>query len=98
MFYYEWLCRISPSPVAELNKAIVVMQVDGAAAALQALDAISNRKKLESWYLYYGLLGEIYTRLLNAQLAKLNFEAAIKLTQSEAEKRMLKNKIAALFN
>ncbi len=98
LFYYEWLCKLSPSPVTELNKAIVIMQVDGAVAALHALDAISNRKKLESWYLYYGLLGEIYTRLHDMQLAKSNFETAIKLTQSEAEKRMLKNKIAALFN
>ncbi len=96
--YYEWLCRISSSPVTELNKAIVIMQVDGADAALQVLNKISDRKKLESWYLYYGLLGEIYTRLNDVKLAKLNFETAIKLTQSEAEKRMLKNKIAALFN
>ena len=96
--YYEWLCKISPSPVTELNKAIVVMQVEGATSALQILDKINDRKKLESWYLYYGLLGEIYSRLNDKQLAKINFETAIRLTQSEAEKRMLKNKIAALFN
>ena len=96
--YYEWLCRISQSPVTELNKAIVVMQVEGADAALQVLNKIGDRKKLESWYLYYGLLGEIYSRLNDKQLAKINFETAIKLTQSEAEKRMMKNKIAALFN
>lgn len=96
--YYEWLCRISPSPVTELNKAIVVMQVEGATSALQMLNNINDRKKLESWYLYYGLLGEIYSRLNDKQLAKINFETAITLTQSEAEKRMLKNKIAVLFN
>ena len=96
--YYEWLCKISPSPVTELNKAIVVMQVEGATSALQILNNITDRKKLESWYLYYGLLGEIYSRLNDKQLAKINFETAIRLTQSEAEKKMLKNKIAALFN
>ena len=96
--YYEWLCKISPSPVTELNKAIVVMQVEGAGGALQILNNISDRKKLESWYLYYGLLGEIYSRLHNKELAKINFETAINLTQSEAEKKMLKNKIFALFN
>ena len=96
--YYEWLCRISPSPVTELNKAIVVMQIEGAAAALRIINNISDRKKLENWYLYYASLGEIYSRLNDKQSAKTNFETAIKLTQSEAEKRMLKNKIAALFN
>jgi RNA polymerase sigma-70 factor (ECF subfamily) len=98
LFYYEWLCKISLSPVAELNKAIVIMQVDGATAALQVLNKINERKKLESWYLYYGLLGEIYSRMNDKESAKTNFETAIKLTQSEAEKRMLKNKIAALVN
>jgi predicted RNA polymerase sigma factor len=95
---YEWLCNIAPSPVTELNKAIAVMQVKDAAAALQMLGTIHDRKKLESWYLYYSVLGEIYVRLNDKQLAKTNFETAITLTHSEAEKRMLKNKIAALMN
>ena len=94
--YYEWLCKISTSPVTELNKAIVVMQVEGAEAALEALNNISDRKKLESWYLYYALLGEIYLKLNRKKLATLNFETAIKLTKSEAEKRMMKNKIAGI--
>jgi RNA polymerase sigma-70 factor (ECF subfamily) len=96
--YYEWLCRISPSPVTELNKVIVIMQVEGAAAALQKLNKINDTKKLESWYLYYGLLGEIYLKLNDKELARLNFETASKLTQSKAEQRMLQNKIAVLFN
>ena len=95
--YYEWLCRLSTSPVTELNKAIVVMQVEGANAALDILNNISDRKKLESWYLYYALLGEIYLKLNRKELSKLNFETAINLTKSEAEKRMMKNKIAG-FN
>jgi RNA polymerase sigma factor (sigma-70 family) len=95
---YEWLCKIAPSPVTELNKAIAVMQVEGAAAALQVTANIYDSKKLESWYLYYGVLGEIYSRLNDQELAKKNYEIAIKLTQSLAEKRMLKNKIAALLN
>lgn len=93
--YYEWLCKISPSPVTELNKVIVVMQVHGAEAALIELQKI-NYKKLEKYYLYYSLLGEIYSRLNNKTGAKENFSMAILLTQSQAEKKMLKNKIDAL--
>jgi predicted negative regulator of RcsB-dependent stress response len=47
--------------------------------------------------LYYALLGEIYLKLNRKELSKLNFETAINLTKSEAEKRMMKNKIAG-FN
>jgi RNA polymerase sigma factor (sigma-70 family) len=96
--YYDWLCTIAPSPVTELNKAVVVLQIEGAAVALQLLNNINDRKKLENWYLYYAVLGEIYLALNNKEFAKTNFETAVKLTQSEAEKRMLKNRIRMLFN
>lgn len=96
--YYKWLCRIAPSPVTTLNKAIVIMQVEGAAAALKELDVISDRKKLESWYLYYAFLGEIYAKLNDTPIAKANFERAIVLTQSAVEKKVLHQKIESLFN
>jgi len=95
---YEWLCKISSSPVLELNKAVAVMQVHGAQSALEALKEISDKKKLETFYLYHSLLGEIYSRLNNYVYAKDFFETAMKLTQSETEKKMLRDKIVALLN
>lgn len=95
---YEWLCKISSSPVSELNKVVAVMQVHGAATALAALENIPGKKKLETFYLYHSLLGEIYSRLNNSVEAKNYFEKAIHLTQSETEKKILKEKIVALLN
>ena len=96
--YYEWLCRISPSPINELNKTVAVMELYGAPTALQELEAIKNKKKLESYYLYHSLFGEIHSRLHNLSAAKKYFESAIKLTHSEKERKMLSNKIVALLN
>ena len=96
--YYEWLCRISPSPVNELNKVVAVMQVDGPQIALDELEQIKDKKMLSTYYLYYGLLGEIYLRLNDPERAKYNFEFAVRLTASETEKKMLSTKIAALVN
>jgi RNA polymerase sigma factor (sigma-70 family) len=96
--YYEWLCKISPSPINELNKAVAVMEFHGAAKALNELQLINDKKKLESYYLYHSLLGEIYSRINNFSSAKQHFETAIQLTQSETERKMLKNKILVLFN
>ena len=93
---YEWLCKIAPSPISELNKSVAVMQVHGAEKALQSIEQISNKKKLESFYLYHSLLGEVYCRLQLSKVAKKHFETAINLTQSESEKRILKNKINVL--
>jgi len=91
--YYEWLCKISPSPVNELNKVVAIMEVSGAKTALKELERIKDKKKLASYYLYYGLLGEIHTRLNDFRKAKYYFESAIKLTQSVTERKMLNNKI-----
>jgi RNA polymerase sigma factor (sigma-70 family) len=93
---YNWLCKISPSPVTELNKMIIVMQLHGPSAALQELQTISNKNKIESYYLYHSLLGEIYSRLHDKKNAKHFFENAMKMTRSETEKRLLLEKIAIL--
>lgn len=94
--YYNWLCEMAPSPVMELNRAVVIMQVHGASAALAALEKITDRKKLSSFYLYNSLLGELHARLHHIPQAKEYFAAAMEQTQSETEKRALKNKIRAL--
>ena len=96
--YYEWLCRIAPSPINELNRTIAVMELYGATIALEQLETIKDKKKLESYYLYYSLFGEIHSRLNNLPAAKKYFETAIGLTHSDKEQKMLRNKILALLN
>lgn len=94
--YYEILCGISPSPITHLNKSVAVMQVNGPEAALRDLNTIPEKEKLENYYLYYSLLGEIYHQLKNIPEAKAHFEKALMLTASEPEKRMLLQKINQL--
>ncbi len=96
--YYEWLCRIAPSPINELNRTVAVMELHGATIALEQLETIKDKKKLESYYLYYSLFGEIHSRLNNLPAAKKYFETAIQLTHSDQERKMLRNKILALLN
>ncbi|MEO8665245.1 MAG: sigma-70 family RNA polymerase sigma factor [Ignavibacteria bacterium] len=95
---YEWLCKISPSPVAELSKAAVVMQMHGASEALKILENILDKKKIEEFYLYHSLLGEIYSRMNDNRKAKHSFENAARLTRSSKEKKLLDEKIIALIN
>jgi len=94
--YYDLLCQMSPSPVTELNRAVAIMQLHGAAAALTALEKIPAQQKLSSFYLYNSLLGELHARLHNIPLAKKHFGIAISQTQSETEQRILGSKISAL--
>jgi RNA polymerase sigma factor (sigma-70 family) len=94
--YYESLCTINPSAITQLNKAIVTMQVLGAQAARQELQEIADKKKIESYYLYYSLLGEIASKLGEISEAKKHYKKAIELTLSEREQRIIRNKIESL--
>ncbi len=93
---YELLCTIVESPVVSLNKIVVVMQVHGVQKALAQIEQIEDRKKLEPFYLYHALLGEIYLKLNNFIKAMNYFEAAFLLTKSEAEKNILQSKIKTI--
>ncbi len=98
LMLYEWLCKISPSPVTEMNKTVALMQVYGPGKALEVLEQIEGRKKLESYYLFHALLGEIFSQLNQNEKAQHHFETAIRLNHSEIEKKILKNKIALLLS
>ena len=95
---YEWLCEIAPSPIAEMNKAVVILHLFGAKRALLALQNISNKNKLETFNIYHCLQGEIHSKLLEIDQAKTFFQKAISLTQSDQEKNLLREKIIALSN
>jgi RNA polymerase sigma factor (sigma-70 family) len=95
---YDWLLAINPSPITEINRAVVILKLQGSSMALSTLKKISSNNKVENYYLYQSLLGEIYADQNDTTKAKTHFEMAIGLTYSDKEKRLLKEKIAALFN
>jgi RNA polymerase sigma factor (sigma-70 family) len=93
---YNFLSKVSPSPIIELNRAVAVLQVHGASAALLVLERIADKRKVESFYLYHSLLGDIYLQLQDSAKAKNHFTAALHQTHSGVEKKLLQNKIEAL--
>ena len=92
---YEWLCRAFPSPISELNRAVAVMRVHGADEALKTVAAI-REKKIESYFLYHSLVGEIYSRLDMTPEANAEFAIAVTLTKSETERKLLRSKLAGM--
>jgi RNA polymerase sigma-70 factor (ECF subfamily) len=95
---YDWLCKVNPSIITEINRAVVILKVQGAAPALTALQNVNDQNKMQNYYLYHGLLGEIYWKQNDKPKAKICFENAIKLTRSDQEKRLLRKKIISMFN
>jgi RNA polymerase sigma-70 factor (ECF subfamily) len=93
---YDWLLKIAPSPITELNRAVIIMQLHGPLEALETLDNIPDKKRIENFYLYHSLLGEIYSRLNNPDKSKQAFESALVFTKSDTEKKLLQAKIKAI--
>lgn len=73
----------------------VVYKLNGAGQTLQQLQHSPFLKEWEKHYIYYSLLGEIYSRT-DTKKAIANFEKAITLTLSEAEKKLLRRKMEGL--
>lgn len=91
---YNLLCKYYPSPVTELNRAIVVGELHGPAAGIQAIEAITQVQTLENYYILPATLGEFYLQLQQVDKAKACFEKAMQLTKSAAEKKLLQQKIS----
>jgi RNA polymerase sigma-70 factor (ECF subfamily) len=81
---------MQPNPVVAMNKAIASAYSINKQKALEELQQI---KGLEQHYLYYASIGEMYFEMENKVAAKTYFEKAITLTQSQAEKQLLFQKI-----
>jgi RNA polymerase sigma-70 factor (ECF subfamily) len=77
--HYDELYRLKPSPIVALNRAVVVAQLHGPRAGLDALAAIPNRDRLESHYLLHAVTGELHWRLKDERAAAASFRRALAL-------------------
>ncbi len=92
---YDQLLRIHPSPVGELNRAIVVAQLDGPRAGIEAIESSANLKHLDSYHLLDATRGELHLRAGDRALARTYFESASNKTRSLSERRLLVRKLHA---
>jgi len=95
---YDKLILLQHSPFVELNRAVAVLYAEGGVHALSALENAMHLNWLKHYYLYYALLGKIYSLLNKTDKAILHYEKALSLTKLRAEQFFLKNKLEALVN
>jgi RNA polymerase sigma factor (sigma-70 family) len=88
---YEMLYQAQPNPVVAMNKAIASAY---AISKQKALEELKEIKGLEQHHLYYASIGEMYFELQEKENAKIYFEKAIRLTNSQTEKQLLLEKIS----
>ncbi|HWJ89594.1 MAG TPA: sigma-70 family RNA polymerase sigma factor [Flavisolibacter sp.] len=88
---YNRLLQLQYSPVAALNRTFALAKANGKGIAI----AEAEKLKLTSNRFYFALLGELYTGI-DHDKALQNFEKALEMAVTVAERRVIENKIAAL--
>jgi RNA polymerase sigma factor (sigma-70 family) len=92
---YDQLVQFDDSPVIALNRAVVVGNVSGPRAGLDAVAAIKGRDKLESYYLLYAVLGEFHSQLNDLPAAARHFRRAWQLAELKSEQKYLSKRVQA---
>jgi RNA polymerase sigma-70 factor (ECF subfamily) len=89
---YDQLLALAPTPIAALNRAVAVAEVDGPGTALAALQDV----QLDDFYLFHAIRADLLRRLGRGAEAAVAYEAAIARTANTAERAFLQRRRQAL--
>jgi RNA polymerase sigma-70 factor (ECF subfamily) len=87
---YDQLMAVAPTRVVALNRAVAVAEVHGPAAALAELD--SDGHPLDGYHLYHAIRADLLTRTGDDDAAAAAYDAALALTNNEAERAALRRR------
>jgi RNA polymerase sigma-70 factor, ECF subfamily len=93
---YEVLLRLQPTPVIELNHAVAVSMVDGAARALDLVNSLAARGQVSQYHLLHAARGRFLQQLGRREEARAAYDTALSTATLEPERRLLKARIAEL--
>ncbi|HET6562876.1 MAG TPA: DUF6596 domain-containing protein [Marmoricola sp.] len=93
---YEALCRLTPSPVVQLNHAVALSMARGPAAALPLVDELAAAGALSGSHLLPSVRGELLSRLGRTEEARRALQRAVELCGNDRERGVLRRKLAAL--
>ncbi len=85
---YNKLLQIDYSPIAALNRTYALYKTTNALTAIKELEKIN----LKDSHLYHGLLGNLYLEV-DVKKAHLHLQTAFTKAKSEAERRVLKDRL-----
>jgi RNA polymerase sigma-70 factor (ECF subfamily) len=91
---YDALLTLHRSPVYLLNRAIVVAEIDGPHAGLEALREAGQDAALARYHLYDATLGELCRRAGELAEARRHLEAAREKTKSPHDRDIIERRLA----
>jgi RNA polymerase sigma-70 factor (ECF subfamily) len=92
---YDHLCRVWPSPVVELGRAIALGHAVGPQAGLDALVPLGSEPRLARYPYLAAARAEFLARLGRGDESRLAYDEAIVLSGNDAERASLRERRAA---
>jgi RNA polymerase sigma-70 factor (ECF subfamily) len=92
--FYDALLRLQPSPIYELNRAIVVAHIEGPIAAIRVIEPLASDPHLRHYHFVDATLGELYRRAGDMPRARMHLERARNATQLGPERELLARRLA----
>jgi RNA polymerase sigma-70 factor, ECF subfamily len=89
---YDQLLAVTPTRVVALNRAVALAEVDGAAAALAAVESLD----LGEYYLFHAVRADLLSRIGRNDEANSAYAAALALTSNAVERTFLERARNAL--
>ena len=86
---YDALAQLAPSPIVELNRAVVLSMAFGPAAGLELADRLTAEPSLKNYHLLPSVRGDLLAKLGRAREARAEFERAAALTHNLRERELL---------
>jgi RNA polymerase sigma-70 factor (ECF subfamily) len=93
---YDALLALSGSPVVAVNRALAVAELEGADAALRALDNVASDARLTEYQPYWAARAELLARTRAYDGARHAYDVAIGLERDPAVRRFLHARRARL--
>jgi RNA polymerase sigma-70 factor (ECF subfamily) len=93
---YAVLLRLHPTPVIELNHAVAVSMVDGAAPALDLVDSLAARGAVQEYHLLHAVRANLLQRLGRIDEARKAYQTALESAKLAPERRLLAERMAML--
>jgi RNA polymerase sigma-70 factor (ECF subfamily) len=89
---YDRLLAVAPTPMAALNRAVAVAEVDGPAAGLALVDSLD----LAHTHLFHAVRADLLRRLGRFDEATAAYDRAIARSDNDAERSFLERQRASL--
>ena len=93
---YDGLVAITGSPVAALNRSLVLAEIEGPAAGLAALDALSADPRIREYQPWWAARAELLSRISAWTEASQAYEIALGLERDQSMRQYLERRRAAL--